>query len=152
MIQIDVSCEGTITLPYKTLTEQLIISMATKICEYLQLNTIIIAIILTDDCFIHEINLQYRNKDRATDVISFAYRENPFPVDMQVEHLGDIFLSLETALVQAEEYGVTFHEEVARLLIHAILHLVGYDHEHSREEEIVMQAKEDELMQLFVNN
>jgi probable rRNA maturation factor len=85
-------------------------------------------------------------KDSPTDVISFAYREDPFPeAETEVEDLGDIYLSLDRAAQQSVEYGVTLREEVKRLMIHGILHLIGYDHERSAEDEETMRAKEDEI-------
>lgn len=105
-----------------------------------------VSLILTDDQSIHDLNRDYRKKDRPTDVISFAYRENPFPgIEEECEELGDIYISIDTALRQAAEYGVSLHDEIKRLVIHGILHLLGFDHELSPEEEQRMEQKEEEL-------
>ncbi len=107
-----------------------------------------ISLILCSNKYIHSINKEYRNKDKPTDVISFAYREDAFPNNdiEDYEQLGDIFLSLEKAHEQSIEYEVTLKEEFLRLVIHSILHLVGYDHEKNEKDAKVMRQKEDELM------
>ncbi len=80
-------------------------------------------------------------------MISFAYRENPFPSGGSgPEELGDVYLSLEQAALQSREFGVSLREETARLLVHGILHLVGYDHETSPREETRMRKKEEEIL------
>jgi rRNA maturation RNase YbeY len=102
-----------------------------------------ISVILTDDDGIRSINNRYRRKNRPTDVISFAYRENQFPkVDGNVETLGDVYISLERADAQAAQYGAEPAEELLRLMVHGILHLAGYDHERSKRDEAVMREKE----------
>lgn len=146
MVNLDFFTEGNIEFPYNNITSEKLKLLVNKICEFIKIDNVSITIIFTDNNSIQEINKNYRNKDYATDVISFAYRENPFPgIEQGVENLGDIYLSLEKAVSQAKEYQVTFYEEVKRLLIHGVLHLIGYDHERSKEDEIEMQNKEDEL-------
>lgn len=83
--------------------------------------------VLTDDSEIQELNRSFRQKDRPTDVLSFPANEkdDPFPSTS----LGDVVISVDTARRQANEYGVLFEEEITRLLLHGILHLLGYDHE-----------------------
>ena len=103
-----------------------------------------ISILLTDDRQIQEINKKYLNRDRATDVIAFSLREGPFS-DINPFLLGDVVISLETACDQAQQNGVKLEEETKRLLIHGILHLVGYDHEVSNEQALAMRLKEEEL-------
>jgi probable rRNA maturation factor len=82
---------------------------------------------LTGDREIHAMNLQYRGKDKPTDVLSFPQLGED--VDPVVQSLGDIVISLDTTRRQAPKYGNTFSEELLRLLIHGILHLLGHDHE-----------------------
>ncbi len=107
-----------------------------------------ISISFTDDNDIRELNRAYRSKDKATDVLSFSQLEQ---VDNEVAHmhstiLGDIVISLDTAERQAQELGVTFEDEIKRLLIHGTLHLFGYDHENvPAEEKQRMETKEEEL-------
>lgn len=80
---------------------------------------------------IHELNRTYRNVDRPTDVLSFALREGETfeGVPDELEPLGDIVVSVPTALRQATEYGHSAEREIGFLLIHGLLHLLGYDHE-----------------------
>lgn len=93
---------------------------------------IVINLILCDDEKIHEINREYRNVDRPTDVISFALfadspEEERFIFDGEI-NLGDVFLSLETTKRQAKENNNTFEKEFYYLIAHSILHLLGFDH------------------------
>ena len=75
-------------------------------------------------------NKKFRGIDRATDVLSFAFRESDEPeiLDAQVDVLGDVIISLERAAVQAQEFGHSFLREVIFLEVHGLLHLLGYDH------------------------
>lgn len=87
-----------------------------------------VTIVFTDDHEIKNLNLQFRNKGKATDVLSFSQSENEF--EFFNESLGDIVISLDTALRQADEFELTLEEECLRLAIHGLLHLIGYEHEH----------------------
>lgn len=86
-----------------------------------------INVVFVDDKTIHHLNRGYRKKDCPTDVLSFTYSDSP---DFSVTRLiGEIFISVETARRQALEFGWGLEDEVAKLLIHGILHLFGFDHE-----------------------
>ncbi len=99
-----------------------------------------LSVALTDDEGIKELNSTYRGIDSPTDVLSFPQED---------EHiLGDIVISLETAKRQAMEGGHFFHEEICILLIHGILHLIGYDHEEDEEAE-EMETREREIKAKF---
>ena len=91
-----------------------------------------VSITLTDDAHIHELNKKYRGIDRPTDVLSFALRESDEPdIIYEEPHpdvLGDIVLSVERAESQALEYGHSFRREIIFLIVHGMLHLLGYDH------------------------
>ena len=89
-----------------------------------------LSITLTDDKNIHALNKKYRGMDRATDVLSFAFRESDEPevIGADFEILGDVIISLERAKVQAEEFGHSFLREIIFLEVHGLLHLLGYDH------------------------
>ena len=89
-----------------------------------------LSITLTNDENIHALNKKFRGIDRATDVLSFAFRESDEPeiIGADFEILGDIIISLERAKVQAEEFGHSFLREVIFLEVHGLLHLLGYDH------------------------
>jgi len=99
---------------------------------------------LVDDAAIHPLNRDYRGKDRPTDVLAFAMREGPRAPGDDAE-LGDVVISIDTAQRQAAERGKSLADEVQTLLIHGVLHLLGYDHEESPAEEKRMQAAERRL-------
>ncbi len=104
-----------------------------------------ISLLLTDDAYIHELNREYRGKDSATDVLSFALEEDDDfpPPPGQPRLLGDIVISRERAAAQAQAYGHSCRREEVFLFIHGLLHLLGYDHERSREEEKEMFRLQD---------
>jgi probable rRNA maturation factor len=147
---IEIFTEGNFALPYKGITENFLSKVSERILELTETDKVSVTVILTDNETIHTINKDYRGKDKPTDVISFAYRDEPFPSPDEIaEELGDIYISLEKAEEQAAEYGVTMEAEVKRLLIHGILHLLGYDHEKSEDDEIEMQALEEKLINII---
>lgn len=115
--------------------------------KYQEVDNVVVTLILTNDEVITHINKTYRKKKGPTDVISFAYREAPMPYGSTKEHLGDIFISLETAQRQSSQYKVILKEELKRLLVHGVLHLLGYDHEQSAYKKRMMQKKEQEIME-----
>jgi len=95
-----------------------------------------VSIVLTDNEYIRELNLKYRSVDRATDVLAF-------PMDEEI--LGDIVISVEKAKEQALVYRKSLKNEVGRLVIHGILHLIGYD-DSSRASLKKMHAREEEIL------
>ncbi len=103
----------------------------------------IISLSFVGDPKIHELNRSYRKKDKPTDVLSFPtvtpkdYGE--LAIDEVQYSLGDIVVSLDTAAVQSRRYGWSLGEELIRLLLHGVLHLLGYDHER-------VDRKDAELM------
>jgi len=103
-----------------------------------------LSIALVDDAAIRELNRNYRGKDRPTDVLSFSQREGEAAIDRQL--LGDVVISVETARRQAERRGSTTEEELRELLVHGILHLLGYEHERSRSEARRMFRKTREVL------
>lgn len=107
-----------------------------------------VSVTLCDNEEIRELNRKFRNIDRATDVLSFPLFDDD-GMDAHVEELdcmlGDIVLSLERARLQAEEFGHSFEREVAFLTVHSTLHLLGYDHETSPEEEADMRRRQSEI-------
>ena len=97
-----------------------------------------LSVLLVGNPRIRELNRDYRGMDKPTDVLSFP---------MDDEHmLGDIVISVDKAGEQAERFGVTFEEEMARLMVHGLLHLLGYDHVNGGGQARKMKAKEEELM------
>ena len=99
-----------------------------------------LSLALVTDPEIHDLNRRYRGKDRPTDVLSF-----PLADALQPSLLGEVVISVETAARQAQRRGHSLPEELQTLLIHGVLHLVGYDHEVSRSEAIRMHRKEREV-------
>ncbi len=92
-----------------------------------------------DDIKMRELNRSYRQIDRTTDVLSFPQSEGP---DFTL--LGDIIISIDTAQRHSKSYGVTLHEELKKLIIHGILHLLGHDHK-KKKETYLMREKEKDL-------
>ena len=90
------------------------------------------------------LNLRFRGKERSTDVLAFAAREADTPHAMRqpTRPLGDVVISVPTALRQAKKGQRSLDEEIVTLLVHGILHLCGYDHERSKNEALRMQRRE----------
>ena len=112
----------------------------------------ILSITFTDNEGIRALNNEYRHKDSATDVLSFPMypmRDGDVPEEDMAAELGDIVLSLERAGEQAKEYGHSFERETAFLTVHSVLHLLGYDHETSPEEEADMFRRQREIMEIL---
>lgn len=108
-----------------------------------------LSVLLTDDQEIHRLNRDYRGKDRSTDVLSFSLQEDSED-DFAADLLGDVVVSLDTALRQAAEQHVSPAEELLRLMIHGTLHLLGYEHEDVPVETAErMREKEQELLELL---
>ncbi|WP_395056200.1 rRNA maturation RNase YbeY [Flavobacterium sp.] len=97
--------------------------------------------IFCDDDYLVEINQQYLDHDTLTDIISFDY-------SLGNEIHGDIYISIERVRENAEEFKVSFEEELKRVMIHGILHYCGYK-DKSESDELVMRSKEDEKIKLF---
>lgn len=103
--------------------------------------------IIVDDNEIHRINREYRNIDRPTDVISFAYEDDEvFELEGMPRQLGDIFISIDKAKAQAEEYGHSFKREFCFLFTHGILHLLGYDHVEDEQEAEMMFGLQEVIL------
>ena len=148
MRNIGIFTEGNISFPYNKISKKFFTAAAEKIFGIIDIDNISVNIILTDNKFIQSINKNYRKKNKPTDVISFAYRDDDlFPNldDNSIEELGDIYISLEKASEQSLDYGVPLKDELKRLLIHGILHLLNYDHEISAEEDKRMRDMEDKI-------
>lgn len=106
-----------------------------------------LSVIFVDDKKIHEINKDYRNIDRSTDVISFALEDNEqYYLEGMPRELGDIFISIDHARLQAQEYGHSFYREMCFLFTHGLLHLLGFDH-MKEEDEQEMFAMQDCILQ-----
>jgi probable rRNA maturation factor len=109
-----------------------------------------ISILFTDDKFIKSLNKKYRGINKSTDVLTFNLEEGDlkFPEVDKNKLLGDIIISVETAQRQAYNLNHNLEKELMILLIHGLLHLIGYDHEEDRDNKI-MQVKEKEISDTF---
>ena len=105
-----------------------------------------LSVVITDDATIHGLNLQWRSKDKPTDVLSFPQEEGAVDPAAFFGHLGDIVISAETAARQAPTYAHGFEAEMRRLLVHGILHLIGHDHVHGGRQAGKMRREEDRLI------
>ena len=120
--------------------------------ENIEDSKLYLSIILTTPEHIHEINNEYRDVDRATDVLSFPIFEKE-EIDEKIknqnfEHedvLGDIIISIEQVEEQAKEYGHSFEREFAYMIVHGFYHLMGYDH-IKEEDKIIMREKEEKVL------
>ncbi|MDI6710020.1 MAG: rRNA maturation RNase YbeY [Thermoanaerobacterales bacterium] len=106
-----------------------------------------VSVALVDDAYIRELNREYRGVDAPTDVLSFTMGEEDPDADEDEPYLllGDVVISLPTAVRQAGEYGTDLPREAARLAVHGTLHLLGYDHQRD-EDAARMEALEAEIL------
>ena len=102
-------------------------------------------IIIVDNEKIHELNKTYRNIDRETDVISFALEDDKSFIDLDVRILGDIYISIDKAKEQAENYNHSLLRELSFLSIHGLLHLLGYDHMNEEDEKVMFNLQKELL-------
>ncbi len=108
-----------------------------------------VSVTLVDNERIRELNSQYRNIDKETDVLSFPLGidgEYDVNLDTGDAQLGDIVLSIPKALEQAEDYGHSLEREIGYLTVHSMLHLLGYDHENGGLELVRMREKEEKAL------
>ena len=104
-------------------------------------------VLFVDDRGIRELNRDFRDMDRATDVLSFPSGEDPFNEASDVFYIGDMALSLERARAQSLEYGHSYEREVAFLTAHSVLHCLGYDHVDGPEQEKEMFSRQEAILQ-----
>ncbi|HIX15083.1 MAG TPA: rRNA maturation RNase YbeY [Candidatus Hungatella pullicola] len=157
-INIEYETEKKLDLPYEEIIRKVIVdAMDYEKCPYeAEVN-----VLLTDNEAIQEINREYRQIDRPTDVLSFPMVEYKSPSDFDpVEDmddcfhpetgellLGDIVISVDKVMEQAEKYGHSQTRELAFLVAHSMLHLFGYDHMED-EERLVMEEKQEEILKI----
>ena len=109
-----------------------------------------LSILITGDDQIHELNREYLNRDKSTNVLAFPMTDDPDGIE--TEMLGDIVVSVDTAKREASEMGITLHERIYELLVHGLLHLMGYDHEISEKDEKIMRREEKRLLSLLMED
>ena len=113
--------------------------------------------LICDDEFIQTINKQYRKVDRPTDVLSFVLLEDEdsdeplYFSESDKIILGDIVISAERAKEQSEDFGHSFTREMCYLLVHGILHLLGYDHETDNDKQVMRKMEEKVLMKMDIS-
>lgn len=113
--------------------------------QKLSVSNPIFNIVIVDNNKIREINKEYRKKDKVTDVISFAFEDNKDIEYESFRFLGEIYISLEKAKEQAKEYGHSEQREICYLIVHGLLHLLGYDHINKTDKE-KMRSLEEEIL------
>jgi probable rRNA maturation factor len=122
---------------------------AERILASLRISGYELSVLLLDNKGIRAVNKKYLNRNRPTNVISFSLTEGEFG-NINPHVLGDVVISVEKALEQAETRGTSLEEELTFLLIHGILHLVGYDHEKKGSEREKMRKKEKEVYKVVM--
>ncbi len=119
-----------------------------RVCHDEKLDNVIFNVIIVDNEKIHEINKEYRNIDKETDVISFALEDDKTFNREDIRVLGDIYISIDKVRSQSIEYGHSFKRELYFLATHGLLHLLGYDH-MTKEDEEVMFKKQEEVLERY---
>ena len=107
-----------------------------------------LSILIVDDPQIAVFNEKYLNRKGPTNVIAFPMQEGPY-ADITPQLLGDVLISVETAFREGKRVGISMEERFTQLLVHGILHLLGYDHETSDEDARKMKKKSDELLKII---
>nr|MBF0222130.1 rRNA maturation RNase YbeY [Desulfobulbaceae bacterium] len=110
-----------------------------------------LSVLLVSDQAMQALNKQYRNKDRPTNVLSFPLRDADEAED-SMSPLGDIVISTDTAALEAQLHKIPVQARLNRLLVHGLIHLLGYDHERSDSEHTIMTNKENELYEHLVQH
>ncbi len=133
-----------------------LLNEVTKTCfetEKLDKTDLYLSITLSDEEYIHKINNEFRQVDRATDVLSFPmFQKEEIPLQKTgiPDVLGDIIICIPIVKNQAEEYGHSFERELAYMLVHGFYHLMGYDHMEEEEKKIMREKEEIVLAKLNI--
>ena len=136
------------TLRNRKLSETAVRKTLGKLLMTLGLDDAEVSILFTADRAMRTLNRTYRGKDRTTDVLSFPMREGRGPAPVH-SLLGDIVISVPVAERQSAAAGHSCRREIDVLLIHGLLHLIGYDHERSEKEARRMEHEEDRLLRML---
>lgn len=113
--------------------------------KYMNLKNVSFSVIFVDNNKIQELNRDYRNIDRVTDVITFRLADYEEVMCGKINILGDVYISLDKAKEQSIEYGHSYLRELSFLLIHGFLHLLGYDHMNEEDEKEMFSLQEEIL-------
>ena len=115
----------------------------------LKIEEAIFNVIIVDNNYIHTLNKEYRKIDRETDVITFALEDDKtFNPDIRI--LGDVYISIDKAKSQSNEYGHSLLRELCFLAVHGMLHLLGYDHMKKEDEEVMFKLQEEILDEMDI--
>ena len=129
-------------------------ALLNKVADYAMksedVNNGVVNIIIVDNKRIREINKEYRKIDKETDVISFALEDDDTFIELPIRVLGDIYISIDKVKVQASEYGHSEKREICFLVVHGILHLLGYDHMNASDEKVMFSKQEKILDELDI--
>lgn len=131
--------------------EDIYLSLLERTFKHLKLKCDpILSVTFVDNEFIHKLNREYRNVDRPTDVISFAFLDGEDDRNLILSKkgpvsLGDIYISIDKAKEQAKEYGHPLRRELSFLFVHGLLHLLGYDHMNKEDEEVMFKLQDEIL-------
>lgn len=157
MVEIDYSIEDNRWKPYTKNLKKYINNIFNNVVDVLYYNsffkdkTIEISIIFTNDNNIRKINKEYRNCNKATNVLSFPlYEKELFNLKDNYILIGDIILSYDT--IKNESVDITFKDHLTHLIIHSILHLFGFDHIEDKEAEEMERIEIDILKKMNINN
>ena len=117
--------------------------------DKLKIGDVTFNIIFVNNPYIHELNKNYRNIDRETDVITFALEDDK-TFNPEERILGDVYISIDKAKSQSEEYGHSLKRELCFLAVHGMLHLLGYDHMEKEEEKVMFTLQEEILDEMGI--
>jgi len=129
----------------KVIEEKDLKKLSKYMIKYMGLKNISFSVIFVDNDTIKELNKNYRKIDRVTDVITFRLADYEEVMCGKVNVLGDVYICLDRAKEQAEEYGHSYLRELCFLLVHGFLHLLGYDHMNEEDEKKMFSLQEEIL-------
>lgn len=121
-----------------------------KVLEHEHAEEAILSVIFVNEEEIQDLNREYRNTDRVTDVISFAFEDTENILPNGIRMLGDIYICIPKMIEQAKEYGHSEKRELSFLVVHGLLHLLGYDHMNEQEEKIMFHLQDEILNSLGI--
>lgn len=140
------------TITAQPLNQRLLHQRTEHLLHLLEIANAEVSIVLLDDAEMAAYNLQYRKKQGPTNVLSFPASEGEEGFPVPEHELGDILISVDTASREAKAQGHSLHHRLVELIIHGLLHLIGFDHERSEEEAVRMWDFEKELFKLLNNH
>jgi probable rRNA maturation factor len=149
---LEISCEDD-SWPTDVSDNAYLAEIAAAIAGFIEFDEPEMAVVaLGNDEQVRTLNKQFRDKDKSTNVLSFPASETAQEVDDQTVFLGDIILARETVAREADEQAVPFEHHAAHLIVHGILHLLGYNHENAEEAEEMEALEIDILATLGIEN